>query len=163
MILGLCASVSRPILTNVSLRNSLVAYIPRLTSVETVGYVNPWPVLGSPTTARPSRTFHSVYMKPSKMERTSPSASVGILADHRFAKDPNLGPTASSPEVPRPDLPWDESEFGTAKSRLNDADFVKKYLGFTPNAATGAWSIFRREKLEDFLMKYRNYKRELLL
>lgn len=40
---------------------------------------------------------------------------------------------------------------------------MKKYLGFTPNAATGAWSIFRREKLEDFLMKYRNYKRELLL
>lgn len=40
---------------------------------------------------------------------------------------------------------------------------MKKYLGFTPNAATGAWSIFGREKLEAFLVKYLNYKRELLL
>ena len=67
-----------------------------------------------------------------------------------------------SPEVPRPDLPWDESELGTAKSRLNDADFIKKYLGFTPNATTGAWSLFERQKLEAFLMRYLNYKRELL-
>ncbi|KAJ3523768.1 hypothetical protein NMY22_g11291 [Coprinellus aureogranulatus] len=69
------------------------------------------------------------------------------------------------PEEPHgedPNTPWDESEFGAAKSRLSDEDFQRKYLGYVPHTVTGVWSIYSRGKLEAFLMRYLKHERNTI-